>query len=52
VEVEEVDDVDKPCPSGLKISDPILLGPEDDPENNDNLEEIIHKFTRWTKLQT
>src|ERR1700676_401930 len=46
VVMEEVDDIDKPRPSGLKISDPILLGSEDDLENKDDLEEIVHEFTR------
>jgi hypothetical protein len=46
VEVQEVDDIDKPHPSGLRLSDPILLGPEDDLENSDDLEEIIHEFTQ------
>jgi hypothetical protein len=46
VVVEEVDDIDKPHPSGLKTSDPILLGPKDDLENKDNLEEIVHEFTQ------
>jgi hypothetical protein len=30
VEIEEVDDVDKHHPSGLKISDPVLLGPDEE----------------------
>jgi hypothetical protein len=46
VEVQEVDDVDRPHASGLRLSDPILLGPEDDLENSDNLEGIVHKFTQ------
>ena len=41
-----MDDVDKPHPSGLRLSDPILLGPEDDMEDSDDLEEIVHEFTR------
>ena len=41
-----MDNIDKPRPSGLRLSDPILLGPEDDMEDSDDLEEIVHEFTR------
>jgi hypothetical protein len=27
--MEEIEDEDRSCPGGLKLSDPILLGPED-----------------------
>jgi hypothetical protein len=45
--MEEIDDEDRPRPGGLKLSDPILLGPEEavdiptSEEEKDNLEEII-----------
>jgi hypothetical protein len=46
VVMEEMDNVDKLYPSGLKTLDPMLLGPEDNLENKDDLEEIVHKFTQ------
>jgi hypothetical protein len=49
VEVQEVDNVDKPCATGLRLLDPILLGPKDDLENSNNLEEIVHEFT-WDQF--
>jgi hypothetical protein len=51
--MEEREDEDYPCQKGLNLSDPILLGPEDQAdfepisdEEEDNLEEIIKEFTR------
>jgi hypothetical protein len=48
VEIEEIDDVDKHRPSKLKPSDPVLLGPEEEPisDEEDDLEEIVQEFTR------
>jgi hypothetical protein len=53
--MEEIDDEDQPRPGGLKLSDPILLGPEEaadvEPtsrEEKDDLEEIIREFT-WER---
>jgi hypothetical protein len=48
--MEEIEDEDRSRPGGLKLSDPILLGPEDlapisDDGQNDH-EEIIREFTR------
>jgi hypothetical protein len=51
--MEEMDDENRPCPGGLKLSDPILLGPEEavdiepaSKEERDDLEEIVQEFTR------
>jgi hypothetical protein len=46
--MEEVDDVEEHRPSGLKISDPVLLGPDEEPESDaeDDFEEFIQEFTR------
>jgi Reverse transcriptase (RNA-dependent DNA polymerase) len=46
-EIEEVDDADRHHPSGLMTSDPILLGPDEEPESDsdDDLEEIVQEFT-------
>jgi hypothetical protein len=48
--MEEIEDKDQSRPGGLKLSDPILLGPEDlapisDDGQNDH-EEIVQEFTR------
>jgi hypothetical protein len=48
--MEEIEDEDQSRPGGLKLSDPILLGPEDlapisDDGKNDH-EEIVREFTR------
>jgi hypothetical protein len=50
--MEEIEDEDRSRPRGLKLSDPILLGPEDlapisDDGQNDH-EEIIREFT-WDR---
>jgi hypothetical protein len=51
--MEEIEDEDYPCQKGLNLSDPILLGPEDQvdiepisDEKEDDLEEIVQEFTR------
>jgi hypothetical protein len=51
--MEEIEDEDYPHQKGLDLSDPILLGPEDQVDiepisdkKEDDLEEIIQEFTR------
>jgi hypothetical protein len=46
--VEDIDEEEEPCQSGLKLSDPILLGPEEavdfapaSDEERNNPEEIV-----------